>query len=130
MNQREAAKHPDQRCMTADRKALLEAIPRWTWDTDKDTTRQYSDTCPKCKRNINFHTANTQDLDNVHDDGKGGKCRFRGAVIDGKIQANVAKTETKKCFKCGALKARMEYHADQWNKTGKNANRRTCKTCH
>ena len=109
--------------MTTERRALLEAIPGWKRAAERDNTKQFSDICPKCKRYIHFDKANTQDLDNEHDDGKGSKCRFRGAVVDGKIQANVAKTETKKCFKCAVMKARMEHHEEQWNKTGKNGNR-------
>ena len=185
--QREAMKQLCERQMSSERNALLEAIPGWTWERsgytkqfsdicpnckqniqfDKENTSnlnnehddgkggkcrfqgavvdgkiqanvakvekkkcfKFSDVCPKCKQNIQFDKANTPDLDNEHDDGEGGKCRFRGAVVEGKIQANVPKTDEKRCFKCTLMKARPEYHEDQWNKTGENANRRKCKTC-
>ena len=97
--------------------------------TAKKKCFKFSDICPKCNQNIQFDKANTPDLDNEHDDGEGGKCRFRGAVVDGKIQANLPKTDEKRCFNCTLMKARAEFHEDQWNKTGKNANRRKCKTC-
>ena len=114
--------------LSALRKQRLETLPHWQWQQTQ-CEKRFSDVCPKCKQNIQFDKANTPDLNNEHDDGEGGKCRFRGAVVDGKIQANVPKTDEKRCFKCTLMKARPEYHEDQWNKTGKNANRRTCKTC-
>ena len=91
--------------------------------------KQFSDECPRCKQTIHFDKADAQDLDNEHDDGKGGKCRFRGAVVGGRIQANGTKVATKKCFKCGTSKTETEYATDEWNKSGKNANRRKCKIC-
>ena len=63
-------------------------------------TKRFSDTCPKCKQIIDFDQANAKDLDNEHDNGEGGTCRFRGAVVEGKIQQSIDKVFTKKCFKC------------------------------
>ena len=90
---------------------------------------KYSDSCPSCKQTIYFTKANADDLNHEHSNGKGDKCRFRGKVVDGKINANMVKTATKKCFKCGNSKAEEKYHKDEWNKVGKNANRRKCKQC-
>ena len=33
--------------------------------------------------------SDTKDLDHTHDDGKGGKCRFQGAVKGGRLEANL-----------------------------------------
>ena len=96
-NQRAEAKHCGQNQAVVQRKALLEAITGWTWEQDEGVTKQYSDTCPRCKQIIHFDKADAQDLDHEHDNGEGGKCRFRGSVVSGRIQANLC--EQNKRFK-------------------------------
>ena len=122
MHQRAAAKHPDQRKITTERQALLEAIPGWTGDT-------FSDTCPKCKQQITFKSAAVNDFRHEHNDGAGGTCKFRGQIVDGKIQTKASTSDKKKCQVCEKLKPEAEYGTDQWNKSGKHANRRKCLKC-
>ena len=89
----------------------IENLPSWQWQPNLRTKR-FSDTCPK-----------------KHDNGKGGTCRFRGAVVEDKIQQNIDKVFTKKCSKCREEKIEGEYHENEWKKSGPHANRRKCKKC-
>ena len=65
----------------------METLPHWQWQ--KDATKMFSDICPNCKCTIEFNEADSKDLDNTHDNGKGGKCRFRGVVQAGKFVVNL-----------------------------------------
>ena len=114
MNRRAAVKHLDQRKITTERQALLEAIPGWTDDT-------FTDTCPKCKQQITFKSADINDFRHEHDDGESGTCKFRGQVVKGKIQTKTLMPDKKKCQVCEKLKPEAEYGTDQWSKCEKNA---------
>ena len=106
-----------------ERKALLEAVAGWTWQAKVE--KQYSDKCPKCNKVIEFATANTQDLSHEHDDGKGGTCRFRGIVIEGKIQANLRRNPWQCTGSCGRALSKNNFSAKMQNrKEGK-----VCKEC-
>ena len=73
--------------------------------------------------------ANGQRIHHEHDDGKGGKCRFQGRVVDGKLRANSDNAVTKKCVSCKRQKVQEEYRENEWNKRGPHASRRKCNQC-
>jgi len=174
--------HGDQKCDVCEEQKKAAKTQK---QEEKNTRNAYSDVCPRCKCTIKFDEADTKSLDHTHDDGKGGQCRFRGAVKGGRLEANLhlcpdchmdsrthhiachgkcsgakhckskfsiyfqhnksvhgkqqcdkcvsSKTmqaDTKKrCFKCKDEKTEAEYTEEQWNLTGKNANRRKCCKC-
>ena len=123
MHQRAAAKQSGNQQIIMERKALLEAVAGWTWQAKVE--KQYSDKCPKCNKVIEFATANTQNLNHEHDDGKGGTCRFQGIVIEGKIQANLRRNPWQCTGSCGRALSKNIFSAKVQNrKEGK-----VCKEC-
>ena len=122
---RAAAKHSKDRKLDAQRRPLLEAVRGWTWQQEKGAPKQFSDTRPNCKLTIKYDKSDTKDLNHEHDDGKGGKCRFRGVVIAGKIQANVRRNPWVCTGLCGQALSRNDFSAKMQNrKDGK-----VCKRC-
>ena len=120
--------HKNANNLSSSRIQEMENLPSWQWQAEL-RTKKISDTCPKCKQIIEFDQANAKDLNNEHDNGKGGTCRFRGAVVEGKIQQNIDEVFTKKCSKCREEKIEGEHHENEWKKSGAHANRRKCKKC-
>ena len=125
MHQRAAAKHSKDRKLDAERRALLEAVRGWTWAQEKDTPKQFSDTCPNCKYTIAFDKADTKDLDHEHDDRTDGKCRNGGVVVVGKIQAHLRRNPWQCTGSCGRTLSKNVFSAKMQNrKEGK-----VCKDC-
>ena len=124
MNQRAAAKQSNDRKLTAERMALLEGMSGWTWEHESDTWKQFSDTCPNCKRTIEFDRADTKNLNHEHDDGKGGTCRFQGVVVAGRIQANLRRNPWQCTGSCGRALTKNDFSAKMQNRKDK-----VCKDC-
>ena len=113
--------HGDQKCDVCEEQKKAAKTQK---QEEKETRKTYSDVCPRCKCTIKFDEADTKSLDHTHDDGKGGKCRFRGVVAAGKIQANSRRNPWQCGGQCGKILCKSDFSAKMQNRKEK-----VSKTC-